>query len=115
MVLSLAELYRPAIADWVTRDPDQIGSRLRIGGAAVAVALALPLLGVATYLWRLGDRIVRSGRFPAPGMAVARDTVVQQGLAARSRGRVLQFLAATLVLAAAGIAIVLWRIVSLAQ
>ncbi len=113
VVIPLAQSYGPALVDWITRDPEHLDSRLRLGIAVLAVAFVAPLLGFAAYLWRLGDRIVRAERFPAPGQAVTRDTVVLRGIRARRRGRVMQLLAAALVLAASGVAIVLWRLVRL--
>jgi hypothetical protein len=110
--ISLAELYGPAVIEWIARDPERMDSRVRIGGVVVAVALEVPLLGFAAYLWRLGARIIRTGRFPAPGVAVARDTVVLRGGEARRRGWAAQLLAAILALGAGGLAVILWRLVS---
>jgi hypothetical protein len=113
VAISLAEFYRPALVDWITRDPEQIDSRLRLAFAVLAVAFVVPLLGFAAYFWRLGERIVRAERFPAPGLAVTRDTVVLRGSFARRRGRLAQLLAAIFVLAASAFAIVLWWLMSL--
>jgi hypothetical protein len=113
VAISLAEFYRPALVDWITRDPEQIDSRLRLAFAVLAVAFVVPLLGFAAYFWRLGDRIVRAERFPPPGLAVTKDTVVLRGKFARRRGRLAQLLAAIFVLAASAFAIVLWWLMSL--
>jgi len=113
VVIPLVESFRPALVDWITRDPEQIDSRLRLAFAVLAVAVVVPPLGVAAYLWRLGDRIVRAERFPPPGLAVTTDTVVLRGRFARRRGRLIQILAAIFVLAAPVLAITLWRLMSL--
>jgi len=113
VVIPLVESFRPALVDWITRDPEQIDSRLRLAFAVLAVAVVVPPLGVAAYLWRLGDRILRAERFPAPGLAVTKDMVVLRGRFARRRGRLAQLLAAILVLAASALVIILWWFVSL--
>jgi len=113
VVIPLVESFRPALVDWITRDPEQIDSRLRLAFAVLAVAVVVPPLGVAAYLWRLGDRILRAERFPPPGLAVTTDTVVLRGRFARRRGRLMQLVAAIFVLAASAFAIILWWFVSL--
>lgn len=70
---------------------------------------------MAVYCWRLGARIVRSSRFPPPGMRVIRDTVVLHGQQAWRRGRALQALAVILVLTVVGFSMVLWRLVALLE
>ena len=110
--IPLAEVYRPALAEWVSRDPE---SRLRFACTALAVAFAVPTLGFAAYFWRLGDRIVRAERCPAPGTAVVRDTVILRGYRARRRGRLAQVVAALLVLVAASFSIFVWRLLSLLE
>lgn len=66
VVIPLVESYRPALVDWITRDPEQIDSRLRLVFAVLAVAFVVPLLGFGAYFWRVGDRIVRAERFCSP-------------------------------------------------
>lgn len=110
ILILLAQSYRPALEEWVSQDPH---SRLRFALVAVFVAFVVPLLGLIGYFWRVGDRIVRAERFPAPGATVVRDTVVLRGQSARWRGRLIQFCAAILLLAAACFCILLWRLVSL--
>ncbi|MCI0625937.1 MAG: hypothetical protein L0387_30565 [Acidobacteria bacterium] len=113
VIIPLTEFYRPALVDWITRDPEQIDSRLRLAVAVLAVAFAGPLLGFAAYLWRLGNHIVRAERFPAAGAVVMRDTVVLQGTPARRRGRLMQLVAVLLVSAVTAFTVVLWQLVSL--
>ncbi len=51
-------------------------------GTAVLFA-GLSFVGVGLWLFQLGVRINRAGRFPPPGMKVVRDTVVRTGFPAR--------------------------------
>lgn len=106
----LAGSYVPALARWVSRDPE---SRLRLARGALAIAFAVPTVGFAAYFWRLGDSIVRAERFPAPGTAVVRDTVVLRGDRARRRGRSAQVVAGLLALLSAGFLLFLWRLLAL--
>jgi len=110
ILIALARTYRPALEEWVTRDP---GSRLKLILAALEVAVAALTLGLAVYLWRVGDGVVRAERVPAAGTSVLRDTVVLRGVSARRRGRSMQILAVILVLAAAGFSMFLWRLMLL--
>ncbi|MGE5549080.1 MAG: hypothetical protein ACM3ZC_00920 [Bacteroidota bacterium] len=86
ILLILLDEYRAALGDWLTKDPGQAASRLRMTFGSLAVFIAGPILGFSAYFWRLGGRIVTTERFPPPGMAVVRDThVLQNGAARRPR------------------------------
>jgi hypothetical protein len=87
--------------------------RLTLVSAVLALGVVAPLAGLAVYLLGIGSRIVRTERFPPPGMAMTRDTIVVSGAHTRRRGRMMQLLAVILVLLASGFALVLWRLVSL--
>jgi hypothetical protein len=60
------------------------------------------------HVWWWGRRVRRALRFPLPGTTVLRDTVVLEGQAAASRGTLLQIIGVTLILCAAGVAVVSW-------
>ena len=111
-LILLGNKYRPAFEGWISQDAYP---RLRIAFAAVLAAFAGPMLAFAAYFWRAGSRVVRAGRFPVPGAAVVRDTVVLRGAAARRRGRMLQICAVALVLTAAVLCALLWRLVWLVE
>jgi hypothetical protein len=64
---------------------------------------------MALYLWRLGSRIVREGRFPPSGVRTVRDTVVVNGRPAVWRGRGVRVLAGVLAVAALALPFFLWR------
>ena len=49
----------------------------------VAWVAGLSFVGMGAWLWRLGWRINRAGRFPPPGMKVIKDTPVRTGVVAR--------------------------------
>lgn len=103
----------PFVGDWLTEDPARTLPRLRILALALSVALAVPTVALTAFLWRVGASIVQAERFPPPGVAMTRDTVVMRGAAARRRGRTIQLLAAAMALAAAGLIVVLWRLVAM--
>ena len=53
------------------------------GWIALAVLVAmLPLVGFAGYLWHFAARVRATERYPLPGQAVIRDTIIHEGEAA---------------------------------
>jgi hypothetical protein len=74
-------------------------------------AATLPVLVFATWLWLLGRRVRRAGRFPPPGAKVIRDTPVLIGRDARVRGATLQVTALVLGVCGAGTLIAVHRLV----
>jgi hypothetical protein len=106
---------RPAIEEWVASGGD-VGVRVRrfrIVLLGLWAFVSLPLVAFAVYFWRLGRRILLTGRFPPPGMSVVRDTPILTGAASRRGGRALQFVGLALAAAAIGFGVVLWRLASL--
>ena len=81
--------------------------------AAVGVLAVVPLLGLAVYLWRLGDRARLTGQFPPPGTATIRTAPPVVGLAARRRGGLAQAFAVLLGACAIALAVLLWRLFQL--
>ena len=110
ILIALARTYRPALERWITQDPDQVGSRLRLAFSILAVVSSGSLLGFAAYFWRLGMRVVHAEQIPPPGLAVLRDTPIVRGSAARRRGRFIQVVAVMLTLLAVLIAVLFSRI-----
>lgn len=113
LAFSVVESRLPAIQAWITEDPAQAALRLRLIASGLAAAVAIPTLLFAAYFWRLGGRVVRSNRFPPPGMRVIHDTIVWHGTSARRRGRILQGLALILSFIAGAFLTILWWLVSL--
>jgi hypothetical protein len=111
--IAVEEFCRPALEQWLIQDPNPFGLRLKLGLAILTVTIAGPALGFAIYFWRFGRRVVGAERFPPPGLPLVRDTVVMHGRAARRRGRIIQWIAVGLAVFACGVAIMLWRLVSL--
>ncbi len=99
-----------AVASWLREDPARTVRRARWLLAGLAVVTSGPAIAAGAYLLRLGSRVIAAERFPPPGMRVVQDTTVVTGDAARSRGRLFQGLAAILLLAAAGLAFLLFRL-----
>jgi hypothetical protein len=60
---------------------------------AIAWIAGLSFVGMGLWLWRLGRRINRAGRFPPPGTKVINDTPVRTGAAARRVADLAQFAA----------------------
>lgn len=81
--------------------------------ALVTALLATPVVCLGVYLYRLARQAVRVGRFPPPGVVVARGTKVRQGAAAHRLGRWLQVLAVVLIVAAAAMIFAVWRLFEL--
>lgn len=75
-------------------------------------AACAPVALLAAWLWLHGGRIVRAGRYPAPGSKVIRDTPVLHGDAARLRGAGMRVLAVFLGLLSAGTLIAVYRLVA---
>lgn len=103
VLILLADTYLPALVDRLARDWPEDRSGVRIVLLFVAAAVCLPDLGIAVYVWRLGDRAIRESRFPPEGTRVLGETPTVYGREASQRGRVLK--AAGIVLAVAGIGI----------
>ena len=76
----------------------------------VTLVLVTPIIAVGVYLWLLGNRTVRAQRFPPPGYAVARDTIVLAGSKGRRRGRVIQVLSLFLLCMAGAIPFAMWYV-----
>lgn len=66
----------------------------------VGLLLVSPLLWGASYLFRYGSRVVQQKRFPAAGYALIRKTQVFEGPGAVRRGRLIQVIAAFILISA---------------
>lgn len=113
LLIAAFERARVPLRDWIQSDPGQAARRLRLLLLLSGGVLLAPLFGVAAYLWTLGRRVLRAGRFPPPGCRVIRDTLVHRGRSAVSRGRGLQALAVGLGVAAALLGFLWWRLASM--
>ncbi|HEX9153964.1 MAG TPA: hypothetical protein VF819_00290 [Nitrospira sp.] len=98
----------PALIAWATGNPNQGAARAKLLLALIGTVIVVPLAGFAAYLWFLGERISKSGRFPLPSMKVVRDTVVVTGQAAVTRSRFVKVLAVFLAISVIGMLCMLW-------
>ncbi len=55
--------------------------------------LALPLVGVAAYVFNFASRVVKAERIPFPGQKVIKDTPIITGRKAVKQGRAMQVMA----------------------
>jgi hypothetical protein len=93
-------------------DPAHIQQALERGLLVASWTALVPAAVLAACVWRYGARVHASGRFPAPGSKVIRDTPVLHGEPARLRGTVLKVLAAFLLLLAGGTLIAAYRLIA---
>lgn len=82
-----------AIRKLVEQDPAAAAKQAMQVAAWVAWAGGAGLGGLGAWLWCLGRRINRSGRYPPPGMRVLRDTRLRTGREARNLASLAEFLA----------------------
>ena len=105
------EYFQDDLRSWLERNIDYL-LRNTVVVVLWAVVFALPLFAAGIYLFLLGKHTVRSQRFPPPDTAVTRDTRVLKGLRATRRGRIIQLLSLLLLVAAAMLPFVIWKIFS---
>lgn len=103
----LFEYFYFDIQSWLQRNIDYLTRNKPVVFLA-ALALISPVLAAGVFLFILGDRIVRSRRFPPPNYAVSRDTRVLRGAMAVTRGRIVQMLSLLLIFAAGAIPFFVW-------
>ena len=101
---------QPTFRAWVQQDPDL---RVRVVILGLVLLTAGPPIGMSVFLWSVGRRIARAGRYPPPGFGVWRDTPVVTGDAAISRGRMYQIFGGVLGVAGLLLALFLWRLMVL--
>lgn len=105
LLIAIFMRYRVPLGEWVRADRAQRG---RLMFLLLTALVAGPLLGLAVYLWSLGERIVRAREFPPSGLRVIRDTPVITGAKAVVRGRLLKVLAIACAVASIVLAGLLW-------
>jgi hypothetical protein len=112
-LIAILQAYQPALLEWAASDPARTRSRAQLLIAVVAVIVLAPLAGFAYYVWRLGTRTLREGRFPPEDLVLIRDVLVVRGAQARVRGRVLRGFAIALCVVCGLMALVLFRLATL--
>lgn len=109
-LLFVASIYGEAIEAWVRED---LAARVPIVLATMAALTVGPTLLFAGYLWSVGVRIVRSRRYPPPGLWVVNDTPVLEGADAVARGRLMKGIALVIAACGALLAIFIWQLAGL--
>jgi hypothetical protein len=109
-ILLVASRFRAPFEAWLVED---LRSRTLVVFAALTIVSAGPVLGMAGYLWRLGQRIANSGRYPPPGLRVLHDTEIVDGPQAIRLSRAMKVFGSVLGTAALLLAAFLWRLVFL--
>jgi len=107
------ERYHIPLRDWILAEPEASAQRVKLVLLLLAALLLAPLIVFATYVWSLGERVLRAREYPPPGLCVIRDTPVITGERAISRGRLLKVLALGCGIASVGLGLLLWRLASL--
>ena len=106
VLIFAAERLESFFTTWVSQD---LQRRSRIAFSALTALTVGPTLVMSVYCWRLGQRIVREGRYPPAGLRVIRDMPVLTGGTARHRGRWLQALGVVTAVAVLMMAFFMWR------
>jgi len=109
LILAL-DHYQEVLKEWLVSGSEPRADRIKLALIVLAILMAVPLYGVAIYLWRFGGVVMGAQRFPPPGCAVVRDTPILVGPDALRRGRTFRTFAVVLVVAATVIAVALWRV-----
>lgn len=99
------------LEQWVTEDPETIREKVPIVVSGIAVAF-IPLLLFGVIIWRMGNSVIASGRFPSPTMKVIVDTPIIEGRIALIRGRLLQLTGILMCVVAIGFPLFFWWIVT---
>ena len=105
-LIAAADQLQPTLRTWVLQDPDV---RMRVIILGLVLLTTGPAIGMSVFLWSVGRRIARAGRYPPPGFGVWRDTPVVTGDVASARGRMYQIFGAFLGTAGLLLAFFLWR------
>ena len=109
-ILMVASRFRAPLEAWLVAD---LRERTLVVFAALTIISAGPVLAMAGYLWRLGQRIASSGRYPPPGVRVMNDTEIVDGPQAVRLSRAMKMFGSVLATAALVLAAFLWRLVFL--
>lgn len=107
VVVYLLEKNRPQLAAWFEERVEFWLAHPEVIAFGCFV-LMLPVIGIAIYLWRFGAAVVAAKRFPPPGIAVVRDTVILVGAKATYRGRMMQILAVLLLVLSVSFPVLFW-------
>ena len=100
----------PALQRWLTEDRQATRARIQVSLVVFALFVVVPPVAFGVYMWSIGNRVRRHGRFPPPGLTMIAATPVLTGDAAQRRAAILQMLGAFIAAAWLALAVVLWRL-----
>jgi hypothetical protein len=112
VLITTGTKFRPDLEGWVAQD---VRGRSWIVIAALTLFVTGPALGISGYLAYVSQRIIRTDRYPPPGLRTLGDRRVVVGAAAVRRARFLQLLAAVVGVAGLLLAFFLWRLLVLLE
>jgi len=98
------------LLSWAARDAGVEIQRLNVVIGSLLL-LAIPVIAVSRTIWMAGRDVIRTQRYPPPGMKVIRDTVVVTGVKARRYGSLMQALSILFVVLSFAVPAVLWFLV----
>lgn len=105
----LLELFVGNVNDWIETNAVFLVEHHYVA-FLIMLLLVSPVIWLSGYLIRFAGKIVKSERFPPPETPVIRDVSVLEGKSARVRGRLIQVVCWTILIAAAVIPVLVWFI-----
>ena len=98
------------LLSWAARDAGVEVQRVNVVIGSLLL-LAIPVIAISRTIWMAGRDVVRTQRYPPPGMKVIRDTVVVTGAKARGYGSLMQVMSILFVVLSFAVPMVLWVLV----
>ncbi len=110
-LIAAVETYQSKLTNWIEANAMIISQNPSVVIATLIVLFA-PLYVAGYYVFSLGSRIARAKRFPPPGQAVVRDTIIATGVQAVMRGRILQMLSVAMALTITIVIFLAWNVLN---
>jgi len=110
-VIYLLDANQHTFQQWLINHPADITQKINWLVITVFLAVTLPTWAFALFIWHSGGKVVKAARFPLVESRLVKDTPVITGAAARRRGKIMQVVAAVLVLTAGALPVLLMQLV----